>query len=704
MKLCPIHGRVARCLIWCLVGSVFVCHLACAQTLPRRWRWSNPLPHGANVFDMAYFDGLTVQVGERGQVFISEDLQNWTPKETGVTNALRAVLFAGSRLVISAEAGTVLYADSLESFHKVSLGTTNWLEGLASSATKLVAVGDNAAIYLCQEPTKPEGMEWEKQSAPNGFTQWLRSVCFGAGKFVAVGENGSIITGNSNGSSWGTANSGVTQHLNRVAYLGNKFWCVGDSGTVLTSDNGAAWTKVTNAGATNHLYTVCGDNSRVLIAGSGEARLSQDGGSSWSDETASTKALPAKRWTYYTSLWEDPVFALSGRSGMVLQGFTTNSTDHVWVQRQDAIRPWLWSVARTPDFYVAVGDRGSIMTSVGGVQWDLELAPDTAIDSVLLGVAGSTNALVAVGSMGTILWSTNSITNLVSTNIDLTTQTNAVSTLGTHWEMVDPSPTSQTLQGAAQGHGLFVVCGAGGVILTSPDGRNWSARSSGTAKYLSSVESHPGGFVAAGDSGTILTSSDGISWSPQTSGATNWVYRVRWLNGGFVAVGEAGLILVSPDAVNWARRTTATSAWLNDVAHVADTYYVAGNQGTILASADTVTWVSPGTSTQKSLYGLASHNGQMVAVGLEGVALRTPLATPLGAVKFLNFNQADAEDVFLIQAPIDQKFTLSYSTNLVDWESGFTYEMLDRSGTFLFRQKSSDINARVGYYRAISIP
>jgi len=45
-----------------------------AQTLPQAWRWSNPTPHGGNVFDMAYGLGVTIQVCERGQIFTSDDL------------------------------------------------------------------------------------------------------------------------------------------------------------------------------------------------------------------------------------------------------------------------------------------------------------------------------------------------------------------------------------------------------------------------------------------------------------------------------------------------------------------------------------------------------------------------------------------------------------------------------------------------------
>src|SRR5881628_776666 len=77
-----------------------------AASLPTHWRWSNPSPHGGNIFDMAYGFGLTVAVTERGQIFTSEDLRFWQPRDSGTTNSLRAVTFFNGRLIITGERGT----------------------------------------------------------------------------------------------------------------------------------------------------------------------------------------------------------------------------------------------------------------------------------------------------------------------------------------------------------------------------------------------------------------------------------------------------------------------------------------------------------------------------------------------------------------------------------------------------------------------
>jgi hypothetical protein len=67
-------------------------------------------------------------------------------------------------------------------------------------------------------------------------------------------------------------------------------------------------------------------------------------------------------------------------------------------------------------------------------------------------------------------------------------------------------------------------------------------------------------FVAVGGSGTILTSPDGVNWTARTSGTSNWLLGVVYGNGLFVAVGRVlCTILTSPDGVNWTARTSGTS-------------------------------------------------------------------------------------------------------------------------------------------------
>ena len=666
-----------------------------AAALPARWRWSNPAPLGANIFDMAYGFGLTVAVAERGQIFTSDDLGFWEPRESGTTNSLRAVTFFGSRLVITGERGIAVYADSLGDFHPVDLGTGDWLEGLAASTDLLVAVGDNGAIY-----TSRSGAEWARQ--PSSITAWLTGVAWGQDLFVAVGERGLIAT-SPNGTNWTKRTSNTTRNLKRVSWMKNQFWAVGDQGLLLTSSTGTAnWTSA-NSGATNTLFDAEAAGLDQLVLGDSEVRLRR-GGAQWSNELNPTSALAPPAWTYYNAEWEDPLFLLSGRSGLLIEGFQTNlAAPYLWVERRQSVRNWLWDLKRTPEFYVTVGFRGTVMTSVDGIDWDLELVPDAVTNITLFGVGGTTNLLLAVGENGNVILSPNVLTNVVLTNADLSVSTNPVSTLGIFWNPIPP-PTTNALQGVTTFGDRFVLTGDNGTVLLSDDGTRWVPQDSGTTNFLTGVAEFPGGLVAVGRGGTLLTSPDGNSWTSHPTGTTNWLYRVRYLGGRLIVIGQNGTVLTSPDGSAWTRQAPGGARWLTDVTLLHDTYFVAGTLGTILASTNAVDWTYLGTITEKSLYGIACHQGQLVAAGVEGAIVRAQVIPDMSPVRFLAFSQRTNLNAFLLSGKPDQRFTLDRTPHLAEWTPGPLLEFLDSSGTLLLLDNSTTNRLPTEFFRATVVP
>lgn len=631
---------------------------------------------------MAFSLGLTVQVGERGQLYTSEDLVYWEPQYTGTDAALLAVTFFNNRLIAAGENGTVVYADSLAEFRRVDLGTTDWLMGAATSGNAVVLVGDHAALYLSSD-----GAIWARQAPPAGFTEWLRHVTFGKNLFVAVGENGAILTSN-NGRIWKKETSGVTQHLNRVAYLNDQFIAVGEQGLLLTSANGSAWQVASPPGLTNTLYALAGGTNELLIAGQGQLRHRRGAGP-WSDETSAGKTNGAPPWTYYAALHDGTLYLVAGRSGMMVEGLADTNQLLRWVHRFPGPRHWLWDLCRAGDIYAAAGDRATLLTSSDGAQWSLELVPDSATNTIFLGVAGSSNRLVAVGNRGCVLISDGGQTNLVTTNTQGQVVTNTVSTLGVFWRELPQRLTTNDLQAVALRGEEMVVAGGNGALFYSPDGgRNWQARSVPVASFLSGAAAFAGGWVVVGDRGVVLTSPDGSQWTQQPTGLTNWIYRVRWLDDVLVAVGQGGLLMVSTNGVHWSPRATGVTTWLNDVTRVGGVWYAVGNQGTVLASTNSLQWTNLGALTQKSLFGAATHNGQLVLAGVEGAILRAQIVPRTNPPVFLRFavtapTNATVHRLFLVGGELDQRILIERSLNLREWTNGPAAEVLDSSGTVL---------------------
>lgn len=649
----------------------------CLAILPQihaneiHWGWVAPSPHGNNVVGMtATLDGTLIQVCERGQVYRSTDSNQWLPAKTTVTASLRAVVRFGESVVVTGEAGTILVStDDGSTFTAIHLTTDNWLESVAASSDTIVAVGDQGSIYASSD-----GTTWQAQDSTT--LEWLRGVAFGNQTFVAVGENGTVLSTDSQGQ-WQVNSSGTSTHLNGVTFWNNAFWAAAESGRVLTSADGVSWT-IEETGAQAPLLFVGGFGD-VLIAG-GEGSLFAREGGAWIDQSTLPSEAPPSA-TYLCGLAHENVFRVGGRTGMLVSGLT-DGTSLAWTENHDNLRPWLWDVSQAGDLWLACGDRGTILTSELGIDWELAAVPDGLIDRVLLGIDGDDAIQVAVGSQGTVLVSDN----------------------GIQWRQVDPAPTTHDLQGVAVGHGRIVVSGGGGLILTNATdidtaaaSQSWSAATTGVTEFISSVCSWPGGFVAAGNHGTLLTSPDGTIWTPQSTGVQDWIYSVRYLGDLLIAVGQNGLILSSPDGERWTVTPSGTQTWLNDIGHLDGRYVAVGTQGTVLTSSDRTSWSPAFLPTGKSLYGIAGHDHQFVTVGIEGIALRGDTQK----WRIAGFSPLESTRVFLISGDPRDSFELQHSENLRDWTGVLSSGFQDPSGLMILETPSS--SSASGFYR-LSVP
>ena len=109
---------------------------------------------------------------------------------------------------------------------------------------------------------------------------------------------------------------------------------------------------------------------------------------------------------------------------------------------------------------------------------------------------------------------------------------------------------------------LFVTCGSGGVIETSPDGINWTSRVSGSANTLHDItwSSSLQLAVIVGANNTILTSSDCITWTARVSplNPTDDIgtiayneQTVSFVAGVNIYINNECWIIRSDDGLNW---------------------------------------------------------------------------------------------------------------------------------------------------------
>lgn len=309
----------------------------------------------------------------------------------------------------------------------------NFLWGIASGPTGLVAVGDGGTIL-----TSANGTTWTRRNS--GVTDWLGAVAYGAGQYLAVGDRGRVLS-SADGASWASvSHSATTARLNNVLYAGGLFVAVGEAGTIITSPDARNWTA-RSSGTTSWLrglthlspgitypripdgqivslnsgFWACGQNGLLLRSSDGETWTGSVPGPGSSVPARDLEALAAFKdynnentrsfaaiGADGTYIWEQyqinfsklpgPTGARVASPAYILNGFS---------RIDPTVR--LRGLAIAANVLFATGEGGTILTSSGGGSPWTHLASGTTANLVAGVFAG--NSLFVVGENETVLQS-----------------------------------------------------------------------------------------------------------------------------------------------------------------------------------------------------------------------------------------------------------------------------------------------------------
>lgn len=159
---------------------------------------------------------------------------------------------------------------------------------------------------------------------------------------------------------------------------------------------------------------------------------------------------------------------------------------------------------------------------------------------------------------------------------------------------------------------LFCAVSSDGTnrVMTSPDGKTWTARSAAAASAWEDVVWSPEQaiFLAVASDGLefgVMTSSDGISWTlSETTASDSWG-GCTWSPalGLFVIVG-ADALETSGDGITWTDRTRPNTNTFNDVTWSTDLGLFCAcsfaQVGGIITSPDGINWTSRNASANKN--------------------------------------------------------------------------------------------------------
>ena len=548
--------------------------------------------------------GLFAAVGDNGTIITSTNGTSWTTRTSPNTNAYKSIA----------------WSPTLGMFAAVSNGGTNrvmtstdgitWTARTSAAETyawrRIIWVSDLGMFVAGSEST---GVSCVMYSA-NG-TSWTLSAI-----------NNRSTTSSVTGLAW----SSELKRLGQVGFYGTGVRNYATADIYTNKTTVAGFTALPKLTTTNYLSSTADvtlSSTALVSDGSSPSyqwQRSSDNGSTWADLSEKTSAnlvlTDAESETASTSNYKYRVKVLNGTNNLI------STTFSVVVQSDGVYAVNNWTVSSPGDRYwcgvawspklglfaaVSYADASSATTlqrvrigiSKDGVNWTYPTYWSTSgfFPNDILWVGGSVNMFVVVGqvciltSPDGINWTSRKNTNMLiwETAAYSSTQgivavfngtyaANAVlkSTNGITWTTSAGLGFTQAMWGIAWSPSLslFVMVGAGGRIMSSPDGTTWTQRTSNTTNTLTSIAWSPelSLFVAVANTGTsrVVTSPDGINWTTRTSAAETYSWRkVIWVSdlGLFIAGAQttvANNLMYSSDGINWSIASmspSATAAW-----------------------------------------------------------------------------------------------------------------------------------------------
>lgn len=201
-----------------------------------------------------------------------------------------------------------------------------------------------------------------------------------------------------------------------------------------------------------------------------------------------------------------------------------------------------------------------------------------------------------------------------------------------------PVPTAMFWTGSQ-----YVIFGRTNKCFASPDGINWTERTTGLPGFLVlAVAGNGTTFVAIGELGKLATSTDGVTWTTSTAlSSTTWGTRVglslAWSGSVFVAGGVGGGCATSSNGMTWTYQASWGSVTgdqaMDSVVWIGTRFVAAcrdsvSNAAKVATSTDGVTWTLRATintgSTAAWMYEAYPHLAYASGLSLLVMTMRGP--------------------------------------------------------------------------------
>ncbi|MBS0663173.1 MAG: hypothetical protein JSR48_07895 [Verrucomicrobia bacterium] len=612
------------------------------------WNWRNPLPHGNDFNAVTYGGGQFVAVGRGGAISVSADGQTWSTVISGTTVELTDVAYGNGRFVVLSYAlkGVLTSTDGRTWLRPAVQVPADWIRAtrLAFGAGRFVAAG--AAGFVA---SSTDGVAWTLGSSPDYAL--ITDVKFGGDRFVAITNQGSTIY-SKDGLQWTAGGATPVGAFNsRLAYGGGRWIAVGNGREVFSAD-ATAWTAGSgdfynaygftyealtyfrgrfyawganlpllssadgdtwriDLAAPSPIYfpnALAASPDRLVAAGRfGGLRTSGDG-TTWVNHTVNTVSGDLRSAAYGEGRW-----IVAGTEGLAV------STDAVTWRMLPNGTPYNGGVVAYGNgrFLAATGDGGIGQSLDGGETWTRVSSRPAPLYRLMF----AKGRFVAAVQPRRVPGEPAVYSELTS------------STDGVNWSPGFHLPGDQgSWRDVTCVDGVFVAVGTGGndeytSLARSEDGISWTSTGMFPDESFA-VGARHGLFVVPGMMGTVLTSPDGITWTLQDGHplqAAGPVSALTVIDGKFVGATYMGKVVTSDDGVNWSTEDFSGSGLMWFIATGGDQVVAVGNAGAIW-QVGTARFVNNATRARVS-----SGSGALIAgFVVAGTAPKTMLIRAVG--------------------------------------------------------------------------
>lgn len=618
--------------------------------------------------------GFTTGAGGRIYKTTNSGL-NWSLLTSGVTTIINSVYFRNTNTGWAVTSNGICL--------RTTNGGNNWASSVVTSNelrsiyftddnTGYAAGGQSGVSALFK--TTNGGINWNALStSAAGFLYSVYFVNNNTG--WAAGQNQIILKTTDSGQNWVQQNTGTgTLWFWSVRFLNeNTGWASGSDKIFKTTDGGGSWNpiQVFNPNASINFTSLSTSTSYLYSAGtSGMVVKSSNAGENWNAlQSGPTINFSSIQFLNSSTGYVSGFLGLIGPASI----YKTTSGGANWFQQTIPSVQNLYDVNFIDTETGFVCGRGSkiLITTNGGVNWNLSFSGATATELLYSGTFSDNDNAYAVGGYFSSLY------------YGLMFKT---TNRGANWSKVtltDSLGLFYSINFANSQNGY--ACGTGGKITKTTDGGNtWINLTSGVTTDLRSVYfiNTNTGWIS-GASGVIKkTTNGGINWASQNSGSptanlTSILFSDE--NNGR-ASGNLGVFKTTNGGLNWTPDFIQTANPINSINFINNnTGWIAGDYGTIMRTDNGVTSIE-------------QNNEISIDYRIKSINYPNPF-NPTTKIKFYLPTMAGSKTKITIKIfdIMGKEITTLYNNYLMNGTYEFEWNAINNpSGIYFYRIESTD--------------